>query len=78
MSIIKKPSDVKEKDLQKFIDSAPDSNHQSGKEKKVTISLHIKKSLLDKADKFADNSSISRAALINLAISEFLISKDRL
>jgi hypothetical protein len=56
-----------------FIKAAPDAKRKGVKKgKREQISLTIEPGLLDKIDEFAAQRGQSRAAMINLAIFEFL------
>jgi hypothetical protein len=73
---ITRPS--KAKNVNDFIDSAPDASQVTSKVKgvkkgnKQQISLTIKPELLEQIDLLADSLGLSRASLINLAISRAL------
>ena len=77
MTIIKKPNPQPiEKKIDDFVDQAPDAKPQSKQRplrgKRVVVSATIWPELLDKVDNYAHTYSLSRNALINLALEQLL------
>ena len=79
MAIIQKPKNQATKDIDAFINAAPDALAENPiharrvrKGKKVQITLTIAEPLLDRVDERALNLGQSRAAIINLAIVQAL------
>lgn len=74
----KKTAPLKDKEAEKFIDSAPDSikapEARKGlmRGKREQISHTIPPALLEKVDEQAQLKGLTRAGLINLAISDYL------
>jgi hypothetical protein len=80
MGIVKKPvvqaSDLSEKDLNRFVNNAPDSLivKRVKKGNKIQILLTLLEEKLAKLDSLALNRGLSRACLINLGIDHILES----
>ena len=76
MTITKKPAKAANDAVEKFIGAAPDASAEPGKPKyvqkgkKIQISLTIAQPLLERVDYLAQRLSLSRAAVINLAIHQ--------
>ena len=86
MTIIKQPISVKNDAAQEaFISGAPDAGQAVAdpvrrvrKGRKVQISLTLNEAMLDRIDEMAKRVGQSRAALINLAVTQMLQSGLRL
>lgn len=76
MAIVKKPPVDKADKIDKFINEAPDGKKASRFKKgnKTQITVAIANDLLDQVDAMAERLGISRAALITIALRQFVKS----